>query len=75
MQQNINQVAERDSHINFDILRAFQSLEATRQMVVCDTLFHERGSAFKRTVNMLFPHACSHDATRLEAFLRLRLKR
>jgi len=61
--------------LNFHILEAFCDLDAHRQMVLCDQLFHNERESFSNTVRLLFPEASMQDISRLEKFLRMRFKR
>lgn len=74
----LQQLKLRDSvyhKTQFDILSEFETLDPQRKMVLCDQLFHSGTTTYKNTVKLLWPAANSNDASRLEKFLRNRMKR
>ncbi len=60
---------------HFDIFAAFEQLETSRKLALCDQLFHEGNFAYFSMVQKFWPEANELDTLKLERLLRARIER
>lgn len=68
-------IAEEKSSLNFDIFSAFERLETSRKLSLCDQLFHGGALSYRETIHKLWPAASDMDASKLQHLLQNRINK